>query len=1365
MHRPPSPVRGDLPYDRTCRLPTTTPTTATGAAWDRHSRPVSPTTSYPPSRSSSALVPSYNYRGGGLQHSWEGSEPSTPRERDALPPAHYPPPPPVEYRERDRDWDYRGHAAPSHLPPSSANPAWSPNDPQATAWSDSREPRRPSLNPPPSSTSGEWAGRTTWDDRTAEHPSLPPQRGAWERPESILTLIRSMIHVGDKIHAQILTLMLVAGFPRATSLRRVMSVEALSHFLQVRPLTLPSLHRRPELDIPLRTGRGFRHRPLFIIQLAPPTAPRADRILQAEYERRAALDRERDLIIKREEIDEPPPEWKSAGQAASKHSTGSSVVYAGERGGLPALGSANRAYSQNGYVPSPRNSTPSSYSQEPPPSRYQLPPLHGQPPDRAESIQRLREDEQLPYSSPERRPSFSRPPVLPSHSRTPEVPPEPQYGGSARPRHDQSPSRTSFASIASHGRSDIPTPNRTQEQHRDEQMRPASMAHSEFSRQRDAPDTMEVDASTEMETPRVESRLPHGLEPDRQRQEAVPIPMDTHEDYARPPSERAVSPEEPARRASGDEEEEEAPRRARPVRKAGRKRGGRPSRRTAEDLEDDPIRQLMAANMPSAQMSEAIGNYLKSNKRFEPDSDFDWVEDVLSQTRHLSDLESSRQPTTADDLVDEIAMSAQTAALVRDYCDSTRDAIVTRVKRGYEEVNIKVKKLRTQYLALNREWEMRCAELDREKQVNGEKQASKTPVPTTPGAETPTFSGNSFFNPVRSTRRNTTAGGLGNLMADAVRSDLEFEQVMASLGNEDLVDPNILSIRNAAAIPDMLSVQPRTQPLLDVVYDDTNGVVEYPEQFYDVSNSLGDWTEEEKEIFMEQFAVNGKQFGKIAEHLPHKTAEQCVLFYYISKKSLVDYGDVLNNKKYARGRRKVLARRNIASHLGKQKGNALLTDIRTTAGEATPADSPSGSPKNTDIELGPVAPRRRGRPPANAANGNTDNRTRPLRVGTRGRRGASPESEGETPAIAASGDEGSSSENDAEAPSATEGGRRTNRRRAAADRNQVSAMLASIPAEKKNPKKGRPSSHWSTLERKVYLEQLALYGKSWYHIAQEVKTKTPAQCRNFYKANEEEMELDKIVKAWEAQHRGSESEPEPEPGRGDKGSPSPSSVTPEETGSKVSGIEALRNIQNAKGARPVETQSFNDVHGVPRRPDSTSGQTGRVFSYSGSETGQPSNTTYSQPMSPYANGSGSWAQRQASTTFAQPATFLPTPSSTVYASARVTSGVNSAPGASNPLNPNGTAPPKPAFSTFDSPQRSLTTRSPASPTVFQRPAFSPNGKLGEPITGSKPNSYVGNGLAPSPSNQSEVFGLKPNLAHSQSSAIAVDASSTMDGLD
>ncbi|KAG8955131.1 general transcription repressor [Tulasnella sp. 424] len=317
------------------------------------------------------------------------------------------------------------------------------------------------------------------------------------------------------------------------------------------------------------------------------------------------------------------------------------------------------------------------------------------------------------------------------------------------------------------------------------------------------------------------------------------------------------------------------------------------------------------------------------------------------------------------------------------------------------------------------------------------------------------------------------------LARDAFRSDLDFfQQTIASLGQEDIVDPNILSIRNAGTVP---------------------GAVEYPEQLHDASASLGDWTEKEKEIFMDQLAINGEQFGKIAAHLPNKTAEQCAQFQYPFKHSLVDDGKVVNRKKYERGQ----ARRNIADH---QRGNARFTDIRTTSGEATPAGSRSGSPNNTDIKRRVPVPRRGGRPPAN--NGLAEPRTRPISDAARGHRG-SPEGDVEMASNAASGEEDSSPKHDGEARSATEGGQQM-------DKPRQSAI-----GKKKEPKKGRPSSNWWKLERKVYLEQLALHGKSWDVIAQEVKTKTPAQCRNFYNANEKGMELDKIIEAWEAQNRES----------------------------------------------------------------------------------------------------------------------------------------------------------------------------------------------------------------------------------------------------
>ena len=233
-------------------------------------------------------------------------------------------------------------------------------------------------------------------------------------------------------------------------------------------------------------------------------------------------------------------------------------------------------------------------------------------------------------------------------------------------------------------------------------------------------------------------------------------------------------------------------------------------------------------------------------------------------------------------------------------------------------VDKKVAGLKAEYLELQCKWLEHCAKLDEEARANSPE-------------DTITTSG-------RTTRRSAATLG------DAVRSDLEMEQIIASLGNEDLTDANHLSMRNAATLPDMISV---ARGYIDSVYDDTNNLVPDALEFYRQRTGIDDWTEEEKQVFLKAYAAYPKQFGIIAESLPNKTPSQCVLFYYLHKKKHIDFRKVIQH--YAPKTRKGGRRTD------KQRGNALLADIMRHDAEVS-HDRGSGTPE---------APKKRrpGRPP------------------------------------------------------------------------------------------------------------------------------------------------------------------------------------------------------------------------------------------------------------------------------------------------------------------------------------------------------------------------------------------------------------------
>lgn len=248
--------------------------------------------------------------------------------------------------------------------------------------------------------------------------------------------------------------------------------------------------------------------------------------------------------------------------------------------------------------------------------------------------------------------------------------------------------------------------------------------------------------------------------------------------------------------------------------------------------------------------------------------------------------------------------------------------------------NEKIQKLRQEYTELHEKWLAHCHALNEQ-------------------AKPSILEGESM--PIgRTTRRSANLG-------DAVRSDLEMEQILASLESSDATDPNHLSQRNLATIPDMVSV---TKGGIDCLFDDTSHRVENTAEYYAPHTGIHDWTEEEKKIFLDKYAAYPKQFNIIAEFLPNKTSSQCVDYYYLHKKGLIDFRKVVSKLGPKRRRRGA----------GKRKGNALLADIRRHDEEvqrdsgspstAAPQGAKRGrKPKDKEGSEAVVEKRGPGRPP------------------------------------------------------------------------------------------------------------------------------------------------------------------------------------------------------------------------------------------------------------------------------------------------------------------------------------------------------------------------------------------------------------------
>ncbi|KIY47432.1 hypothetical protein FISHEDRAFT_45420 [Fistulina hepatica ATCC 64428] len=267
------------------------------------------------------------------------------------------------------------------------------------------------------------------------------------------------------------------------------------------------------------------------------------------------------------------------------------------------------------------------------------------------------------------------------------------------------------------------------------------------------------------------------------------------------------------------------------------------------------------------------------------------IDEVLQANLSLTPHAEADRQRTAEDVVHEVMFRPRWDSRMEVF-SRIKDCLGSCIEARRALISSKAERLCQEYVVRNEEWHSYCASLD--EQARQATAAIELVPPQQPG---------------RTTRRSAAYLGLGNI----IYSDLEMEQVIASIGYNEATDPILLAKRNMATIPDMISV---TNGAVDYTFDSDNLLVDDPHEHFATHTGIYDWTEEEKAIMLEHYGNTPKQFGLIADHLPYKTAEQCVQYYYLHKKKLVNFRKAVNKRKRRGGR------------MGKGKANALLTDIR-----------------------------------------------------------------------------------------------------------------------------------------------------------------------------------------------------------------------------------------------------------------------------------------------------------------------------------------------------------------------------------------------------------------------------------------------------
>ncbi|KAI3799741.1 hypothetical protein L1987_35042 [Smallanthus sonchifolius] len=113
-----------------------------------------------------------------------------------------------------------------------------------------------------------------------------------------------------------------------------------------------------------------------------------------------------------------------------------------------------------------------------------------------------------------------------------------------------------------------------------------------------------------------------------------------------------------------------------------------------------------------------------------------------------------------------------------------------------------------------------------------------------------------------------------------------------------LLDSRVKTYRNVQKMPTFI-LDKRERMSSKFISD--NGLVENPIDVEKERSVVNSWTEEDKQMFLDKYALFGKNFRKISSFFQHKTVADCVEFYYKNHKS-ESFQKTKKNSKFAKGK-------------------------------------------------------------------------------------------------------------------------------------------------------------------------------------------------------------------------------------------------------------------------------------------------------------------------------------------------------------------------------------------------------------------------------------------------------------------------------
>ncbi|XP_039360959.1 nuclear receptor corepressor 2 isoform X7 [Mauremys reevesii] len=307
-------------------------------------------------------------------------------------------------------------------------------------------------------------------------------------------------------------------------------------------------------------------------------------------------------------------------------------------------------------------------------------------------------------------------------------------------------------------------------------------------------------------------------------------------------------------------------------------------------------------------------------------------------------------------------------------------------------------------------------------------------------------------------RMQSRVGQRGSgLSMSAARSEHEVSEIIDGLSEQENLEKQM---RQLAVIPPMLYDADQQR----IKFINMNGLMDDPMKVYKDRQVMNMWSEQEKETFREKFMQHPKNFGVIASFLDRKTVADCVLYYYLTKKS-ENYKNLVRRNYRRRGKnqqQQQMPRSSQEEKDEKEKEKEKEAEKEEDKQEAENDKEELPKEKNDDT---------------------------------------SGEDNDEKEAVASKGRKTANSQGRRKGRITRSMANEANHEEAAAP--QQNTELASLEMNE--------SSRWTEEEMETAKKGLLEHGRNWSAIARMVGSKTVSQCKNFYFNYKKRQNLDEIL--------------------------------------------------------------------------------------------------------------------------------------------------------------------------------------------------------------------------------------------------------------